>query len=319
MASLLNRLPMPRLIMPRKPSLRLRAPRRTPKEPIPQTVQELAEEARAMRPLLKAKGIYDAAIFHPGLCHLQYTRVTQFAAGLGILSWVIMGLTLLGVAGGFALMLFAFAPTGGGGVAAAAELNQRVTYTIVGAIMGAFFGALVSWSVKAVYEFGVVYADGLILQVVNVGGDDGTSRQKVVVAALVLPLMRMAFVDRMQEDLFSGPKGKDGFQKGRLVLETEKDVAQVSHPSEVYDAVKCRSNFTGVHAVRTYTLLEKAVRCGQVRRAMLEKTNSRSRGNLITGNAGITLGLAGIVVMFLVMALGIEVQGVGEGLAKAIP
>ena len=317
MASWPIRLPSA-LRMPRKLSLRLRTSQRTPKEPIPQTVQELADEARAMRPLLKAKGIYDAAIFHPGLCHLQYTRVTQFAAGLGILSWAIMGLTLLGVAGGFALLLFAFAPTGGGGVAAA-ELNQRVTYTIVGAIMGAFFGSLVSWSVKAVYEFGVVYADGLILQVANVGGEDGTSRRKVVVAALVLPLLRMAFVDRMQEDLFSGPKGKDGFQKGRLVLETERDVAQVSHPSEVYDAVKCRSNFTGVHAVRTYTLLEKAVRCGQVRRAMLEKTNSRSRGNLITGNAGITLGLAGIVVMFLVMALGIEVQGVGEGLAKAIP
>ena len=264
-------------------------------------VEELGEEARASRPLLRVAGIRDSAIFHASVASRQYLRTMFFVGAVPFTPYLLQYLVVVVAAAGLGgLMMF------GPGFSDTQELSaSRELYALVGAIFGIPMGLGIGYSLRTTAMFGSTYAVARVAQKVT-----EISTQRRTVAIYELPLLRMAFSDRPSERLFSGIEGQSGFTNGRMNLETDLDLSTITDPRMLYvpGAVRpCESSFTGVNTARRHALNAMAKEAG---RLAVEKKDRRENGDGLQGwvaeNSALTFFIISTAASILLLMLGFQ-------------
>ena len=265
------------------------------------TIAELSEEARVSRPLLRAAGLRDSAIFHANVASRQYLRTMFFVGAVPFTPYLVQYfVVVLASAGLGGLMMF------GPGFSDTQELTaSRELYALVGAIFGIPMGLGVGYSLRTTAMFGATYAIARVAQKVT-----DLSTQRRTVAIYELPLLRMAFSDRPSERLFSGVEGQSGFTNGRMNLETDIDLSTITDPRMFYEpgAVRpCESSFTGVNTARRHALNAMAKEAG---RLAVEKKDRRENGDGLQGwvaeNSALTFFIIATAVSLLLLMVGFQ-------------
>ena len=262
--------------------------------------EELVEEARNARPLLREFGIRDSALRHPVETNIRYLRMSHYLGKLTMkpyfIQLVLTFVTAL-VAGG----MFTFGPT---------QQNEelalgKMAFFIVGFCFGLLFGTAVGYTARTMSQFWVAYGYARIAQKVLENGIRRT------VAVYELPLLRLAFADRHGEQIFSGVEERSGFANGRMNLETDVELAKVTDPRVFYQpgvVRPCVSTFTGVNATRRHSLIATAKVAGTINNEKQSLRQNDGMGGWIGEHKGLTFFAISAAVSFLVLAVGVEID-----------
>ena len=279
---------------------------------------EIAEEARDGRKLIRQFGFYDSAMLHMTTLHHQYVRTCEATGRLSI------GSTLkavgLSIPVALALVvLTALLPLSGGGLDAVEGVDGPFwsLSRIIVMGMGGIGGGGVAMVILAIIlrigtEWSVAYADARIAQ--RQRNSDGSTGDTI--ALLETPMLRLGFLDRYGESLFSGSDDHSGFADGRLALETFLDVA-TCHDDELYTAGACwkpKSGNTGLNASSRRDGYRTAEHAGELRalHGMPDNAGGHGLGEWLSAHQLLVLmgGAVGLAVVLLL--LGIENQSFTE-------
>ena len=168
------------------------------------TTQELAEEARGQRQLLRAFGYFDSAITHPQLINQQYLRACQYNGVIPIKPYValyaipMLMMVMFGT-------LFAVFNTD-------LQVHTAISF-VIGGTIGALWGMGVGHVTMAVMQFETAYASSLSFQL------NGNEPLK----CLNVPVLRMSCVDNPHVT-YVGSSADARFDKGALLLMVPEDV-----------------------------------------------------------------------------------------------
>ena len=305
---------LPRVQLPKYNPPWTLPPSMTPTDQLDQ--EELVQEAREARPLLREIGWRDSAVTHPALTNIHYLRTVQFLGRFPVRPYALQVLFTLGLAAGLALLFF-FGPAQEDDSELALAGAQYV-YSLVGGMVGLLFGTGMGYSARCLSQFNTAYASARIAQKHN-----GRT-----VAILELPLLRMAYAGHAQgsghaqgpgngngspfESLFSGVENRSGFANGRMNLETGLQLAAVTDPRQFQEPGAIRpstSTFTGVHTSRRHSLLSTAKEMGRIN---AEKQMIRSKEKDLLGmmgeHKGMTFFLVSAAISLFVLAAGVELD-----------
>ena len=252
--------------------------------------QELAAWAREQRPLVRALGFRDSAIFHPDVINRQYIRTMEYLGRTRKGPYIVQG--LLGVGVGLAIsvaMIFIQAHA----TAGAAQYSWPVRF-LMGLVLGCAIGVPAGVGYRAVMQFRTVYAPALVMAV------DMDGFQWVVRAIRERPLMRLALIGR-DDHVFRGARDESGFSKGRVFLRMPLDASLVTTPEQWYDWPMLESRARGETPERYHTGKNQARATGGVRFSSSEP--AKTLKDEIIGNAGITMGALMIVAGLFVFTL----------------
>ena len=271
---------------------------------------ELVQEAREARPLLRELGWRDSAVLHPDIMNTRYLRTCNYVGRLPIRPYVIQILTTLGFSA-FLGFLFFFGPQQD--EASDLALGKGI-YVIVGAFTGLIFGAGAGYSARTMSQFWVAYSFARVAQKVT---ENGVKR---TVAVYELPLLRMAFADRHGERMFSGVEERSGFVNGRMNLETTLELAEITDPRQFYEkgaVYPCVSNFTGVTASRRHALNDMAKMAGRISAEKQARRENDDFSGWVGEHKGLTFFAIAAIVSVLMLIIGVEIdfgeiQNIGE-------
>ena len=189
----------------------------------------------------------------------------------------------------------------------------RVIVMLMGGLGGGGMAMLV-WGVilRIDTEWPIAYAEARIAQ--RQKQQDGSMGETV--ALLETPMLRLGFLDRYGESLFSGSDEHSGFSDGRLALETFLDVA-ACHDDELYAAGACwkpGNGNTGLNAGSRRDGYRTAEHAGELRalHGMPDNAGGRGLGEWLSAHQLLVLmgGAVGLAVILLM--LGIENQSFVE-------
>ena len=272
--------------------------------------QELAAWAREQRPLVRALGFRDSAVFHPDIINRQYIRTMEYLGRMPKGPYIVQ--VLLGVGVGLVIgvaMLFMQSTAQG------IDYSWHVRF-LMGLVMGCAVGVPAGIGYRAVMQFKTVYAPALAMAV------DMEGFQWVVRAIREGPLMRLALIGR-DDHVFRGSRDESGFSKGRVFLRIPLDAGPVTTPEQWYDWPLLESRARGETPERYHTGKKQARATGGVRFASSEP--AKSLKDEIIGNAGITMGalmiVAGLIVFTLATGTNSEAiqQAVGDKVGQFAP
>ena len=272
--------------------------------------QELAAWAREQRPLVRALGLRDSALFHPDIINRQYIRTMEYLGRMPKAPYIVQG--LLGVGVGLAIgvaMLFMQSTAQG------INYSWHVRF-LMGLGMGCAVGVPAGIGYRSVMQFKTVYAPALAMAV------DMEGFQWVVRTIREGPLMRLALIGR-DDHVFRGSRDESGFSKGRVFLRIPLDAGPVTTPEQWYDWPMLESRARGETPERYHTGKKQARATGGVRFSSSEP--AKSLKDEIIGNAGITIGalliVAGLFVFTLATGTNSEAiqQAVGDKVGQFAP
>ena len=272
--------------------------------------QELAAWAREQRPLVRALGFRDSAVFHPDIINRQYIRTMEYLGRMPKGPYIVQG--LLGVGVGLVIgvaMLFMQSTAQG------IDYSWQVRF-LMGLGMGCAVGVPAGIGYRAVMQFKTVYAPALAMAV------DMDGFQWVVRTIREGPLMRLALIGR-DDHVFRGSRDESGFSKGRVFLRIPLDAGPVTTPKQWYDWPLLESRARGETPERYHTGKKQARATGGVRFSSSEP--AKSLKDEIIGNAGITMGalmiVAGLFVFTLATGTNSEAiqQAVGDKVGQFAP
>ena len=272
--------------------------------------QELAAWAREQRPLVRALGFRDSALFHPDIINRQYIRTMEYLGRLPKGPYIVQ--VLLG--GGVGLVIgvaMLFMQSTAQGI----DYSWHVRF-LTGLVMGCAVGVPAGIGYRSVMQFKTVYAPALAMAV------DMDGFQWVVRTIREGPLMRLALIDR-DDHVFRGSRDESGFSKGRVFLRVPLDAGPVTTPEQWYDWPMLESRARGETPERYHTGKKQARATGGVRFASSEP--AKSLKDEIIGNAGITMGalfiVAGLIVFTLATGTNSEAiqQAVGDKVGQFAP
>lgn len=282
------------------------------------TPQELQDEARSQRPLLKKMGFRDSAIFHAHVIKIQYLRAAGYLGWLGVkpyllaLVWIVFGSAFM-AATIWALAVYGFSLEGGQncaeGVTCISEEAQQSEAIagwaglIVGIVVGILGSSTTAVSSLAFSRFDTAYAPNTIVQAKYRDEQRKTGRE--VVALTEVPLLRLATVTD-QENRYIGEEGKNSFGKGRSLLETTKSIAKITHVQDFYDAIPHRSTWTGQFASSTHSWYNLAGQAGRLDRLLKNKRKDKKIRLDPIGNYGLLILLASVGIAFLMILTGFD-------------
>ena len=256
---------------------------------IEMTRGELAGWAREQRPLVRALGFRDSAVFHPDIINRQYVRTMEYQGRLPKGPYVTQA--LLGVGVGLAVGVFMlFMQSDSTGVVNYPWHVRLLT----GLVMGTAVGFPMGIAFRAMMQFKAVYAPALAMAV------DMAGFQWVVRTIMEGPVMRLALVDR-DEHVFRGSRDESGFARGRVFFRVPLDFGPVTSPTEWYDWPMLESRARGETPERYHTGKKQARATGGARFASSERRKTWK--DEIIGNAGITMGFFMILAGLFLFAL----------------
>ena len=296
---------------PTPPRLQFQLPKWRPPNMLPHgmvstddmSVEEIVAEAQASPPMLRCLGFKDAAMAHPHETNIRYLRTCHFIGQLPLRPYFLQyGLTLL-IALGFAIGFY-LGPT----QSETSDLEvSKVTYMIVGGVVGFVFGLGAGFMARCQAQFWTAYARARVAQ----KHTDGIGQRRTV-AIYELPLLRLAFADRPAERFFSGVEDKSGFINGRMNLETDHELATIVDPRQLYvpGVVRpCDSSFTGVNTSRRHSLNGSAKHAGRIN---AQKQSIRERPSGLEGwlgeHKGLTFFMVSAGVSLLVLMIGVDID-----------
>ena len=239
---------------------------------IEMTRGELAGWAREQRPLVRALGFRDSAVFHPDVINRQYIRTMEYQGRLPKGPYVTQA--LLGVGVGLAVGVFMlFMQSDSTGVVNYPWHVRLLT----GLVMGTAVGFPMGIAFRAMMQFKAVYAPALAMAV------DMAGFQWVVRTISEGPVMRLALVNR-DEHVFRGSRDESGFASGRVFFRVPLDFGPVTSPTEWYDWPMLESRARGETPERYHTGKKQARATGGALRLLgtaqdLEGRDHRQRGH----------------------------------------
>ena len=263
------------------------------------TEEGLVAEAREDLPFLREFGWHDSGLFDPARLNKQYLRVTQYLGKVPLKPYVFQYLTPV-VAGIPMAILGAVGPS----QQVYADLNPPVWFSV--GIMGgtgSALGLLAGLYTRCVSQFWRAYAHARIAQKDDIEGGRRTA------AIYELPLLRMAFIDRRSEQLFSGVDQASGFGNGRMNLETYEDLSAVTDPRTLYEPgilKPCRSTFTGVNTARRHALTTLAKEMGKIAAEKKRRLRRSDFLDLVGEHKGLTALIVCSIIGVGAQFIGIE-------------
>ena len=269
--------------------------------------EELAAWARSQRPLVRAIGWRDSAIFHPDAINRQYVRTMEYLGRLPKGPYLVQ--IFLGVGVGLGVGIFMLFMR--------AEAQGTINYSwpvrfLTGLGMGTALGVPLGLAFRAIIQFQAVYAPTLAPLV------DMDGFQWVVRAIREGPIMRLAMIDR-DEHVFRGSRDASGFAKGRIFLRIPPDLdGPVTNPTQSYDWPMLESRARGETPQRYDTDKKQARASGGVRFSSTQKR--RTLKDELIGNAGITLcALMVLAGLFLfVLSTGTNSEAVQQAVSDKV-
>ena len=294
-------------------------PSETPQDQL--SDEAFLEWSTESRPLLRAWGWRDSALFHPDTMNTQYLRFQLSRGRLPVKPYLIMYLCALGlgaVIGGIIVLARLFE---GSDPDPTRDLGVLPTWLLltIGAVSGTLFGSGLGVSTKSLIQFRQCYAPARIIQVATV---EGVRR---AVAILETALYRPVFAGRTAPDGASwwrGQDGSNGYADGSLSLEVDGDqvdLFQLTDPKILYDekvATPAGSTFNNTHSASRFSMNSLASEAGDTSRMKhLQGTGQAGFGNWAKEHKGIVFFIICAIISGVGLILGIEaadVKSIGD-------
>lgn len=279
------------------------------------TTEELQEEARNARPLIKAMGWRDSAMLNPELMHTAFHRLVFFTGGLAFWPYflfyavpIAMGIVglLVGHFGGDWVRYQVNAEQYEGVQAWAFHKITLLSMFGAGAFIFGFGGSMGS---LALSTYGKVHADATVI----------SKRNGHIIALLECVFPRLAYGYEKTSGTgayFTGPDGNDGFQKGSLRFETDLNLFELTDPRQLYGHVWLhRSSFIGSTTSNRAALREKAKEAGRLE---TEKWKARQKKddfwNTLSENKDWLFFLVCLVAMIVALMIGFDASEAASGI-----
>ena len=275
------------------------------------TIDELVEEARADAPLTRPWGWRDSAALHPQRMAVQYLRIMGFLGWLGVKPYLFYGaFVVVGTLSLAGFLTYAIISAQSGtdvGYRSTQDLPWWLGFS-TGGIMGFFVTGVGGAVMLSTTRFWGAYSPSTVLMGTGLRGARRVCRT---------PLLRMAYADR-REPVHIGSRGRSGFAKGRMLLQSPLDFHEVTSVSAFYAARVLRSTFTGTQATLYNGMVRAQLEAGRIVRERSEKNRKKGMRLDPIGNFGMTLLLAAIVVAALLSCNDVDVTQMSD-LAEHIP